>query len=80
MINKTIRWIDADEEESKYIKHKFDKKDLIDITTRENINELVKTPLIMKCCYRTNHYSNKDIKINDREIKNECPRCLQQEI
>ena len=59
------------------MKYKFDKKvDLIDIITRENINRLVKTLSIMKYCYRTNYYSNRDIEIKGRETINECPRCL----
>ena len=67
-----IRYLDAMEEEQKYVKYKFlGKYDLINEEAKINLY-INKTTAIMKCYYETNYYREKDININNRNTISKC--------
>ena len=73
--NKTIRGMDAIQEEMNYIIMKFSRKyDLIDIRGRVNILRLLKTVVAMKCYYGLNLYEERDSLINLNKATVECLR------
>ena len=75
-INKIVRCIDAIDEEQRHVREKFKHNaNLVGIKARENIKELVKTALALKCYYRINHYRERDRTINRGEILVEYLRC-----
>ena len=76
-----IRIIDRREEEKKYVKKKFGyKADFIDIEARNSFQTNKIIISIIKCAHRYNHYSLRDVMINENMVEANCPWCNQIEM
>ena len=74
MITETIHLIDANDEETRYIKEKYPvSHNIIDKEARNHFNARSTTILMIKCLYGFNHYATRDWIINYRTTVEEYP-------
>ena len=75
-INKIVRCNNVIDEKQRYTRKQFKyNTNLVNVKARENIKDLVKIVLALKCYYRMNHYGERDREMNREIILVEYLRC-----
>ena len=74
-VKELKREVDAEEEESNFIKKFKDRENLVDKMASMNVKKTKLSVSAMKCYYGCNHYGERDTAINAGTSTYECPRC-----